>query len=178
MKQLYAENDRIREDLSAVFRRLPDASLGRLYNQRSRLTRGVWRTAGGLACLLALLAEGLPAEAGVFDLESFLRFLSGPAGDGEAGASLAMAARHIVRLWDGHTADAEVLARFGPVTWLSTEIVYSVLQESMQQRGMRHAPRGEDRRPTTSGERRGCRDATVPASTGRSNRTAPPTLGA
>ncbi|MCC7419397.1 MAG: hypothetical protein IT428_03860 [Planctomycetaceae bacterium] len=178
MRAVGRENDQVRDDLSAVFNRMPDASLRRLYSQRGRLTRGVWRTAGGLACLMALLAEGLPAGAGMLDLESFLRFLSGTAGEGEAGAAVAMAARHLVRLWDGHTTDADVLARYGCVAWLSTETVYSVLQETMERRGMREVPRGEDRRPINL---EGClriRSSSDVGSLRRSGRDVPPTMGA
>jgi hypothetical protein len=171
-------NDRVRDDLSAVFSHMPDASVCRLFSQRSRLTRGVWRTAGGLACLLALLAEGLPAGAGAFDLESLLLFLSGTAGEGEEGAAVVMAARRLVRLWDGHTGDLDVLARYGLVASLSFDTVYSVLQETMERRGLRGCPRGEDRRPTTLTGACGFTRWMAQTSAGRSSRTLPPMLGA
>lgn len=178
MKTSDGKNDRVRDDLSAVFSHLPDASLCRLFSQRSRLTRSAWRTAGGLACLLALLAEGLPAGVGVFDLESFLLFLSGTAGEGVEGAAVVMAARHLVRLWDGHTGDLDVLARYGLVASLSVDTVYSVLQETMEGRGLRGCPRGEDRRPTTLTGDFGLTGWVAQTSTGRSSRPLPPTLGA
>lgn len=138
---------RIQEDLANVFERIPSEGLIRLWKERPRLIRGAWRMAGGLACILTLIFEGMPVDSGIVDLESLLAFLNEGAGGGETGLDLCCGLTLAIRVWDGHTDDREVVARYGTDATLSVETLYSAVQRELERRGLSTAGRGADARP-------------------------------
>jgi hypothetical protein len=119
----------IMADLDYVFDDMPLESLRHLYSNFRRLIRGRFDDGAGGKCIFALATEVLPEARRIVCRKSLTRFYGG-----DPEAAHYQPARALVRLWDGHSGDSIVLARYGTGPRLSRRLLLKALKRALHLR--------------------------------------------
>lgn len=129
MRDMTERTRHIVSDLNYVFDDMPLKCLRHLRANFRRLIRGKFDDGAGGKCIFALATEVLPETRRVVCRKSLTRFYGG-----DREAAHYQPARALVRLWDGHTTDSVVMARYGAGPRLTRSLLLKVLKRALRRR--------------------------------------------